>query len=389
MNKKIIFVALAALLGAGLGAYLSYGPLQKFKAEAVLNLEMSAPDYKRYAEALDDRANLQRYVERNTTAQLSSFESIAKGAWYKPVVKISKTDFKDLPDQVSRFEIENAIRNGRTVENEIDKTLGNDTNLKQKDFYPYIGLQISGFAPSPQFAMDAATWLSQYAVDTAVLEATQNLLVKWGKENKLLTDSIPLQKAHLNIETEQLKLKFANLKKIANTYTDTVQKETQITVKDQRLGLNGLSPKAQQLSTEIDLLELDVKNQKLNRALEHQIVVDAVIKHVKTLSFDSKNGLERLAIIDDILVSTLNKAATLAAREKLLLMAAETSTIKSRLIKKPVYATPPSLPIRPDGPAPIKLVTLMGILFAALMAAYQWRAYIWKLIKQDDAKASA
>jgi hypothetical protein len=384
MNKKIIFVALAALLGAGLGAYLSYGPLQKFKAEAVLNFEMSAPDYKRFVEALDDRANLKRYAERNAPAQHIGVESIPKAEWYKPVSKISKTDFKDLPDVVTRYEIENAVKCDTVAEVESEKSLEKDSKLKRKEFCPYAGLQVSSVASNPQFALDIATWLSQYAADTAIFDATQNVLSKWTKENKLLADSIPMQKAQLNVETEQSKFKLDNIKKITTTYTDAVQKEAKNIVNNQHLDLNGLSPKAQQLSTELELLSLDIKNQNLSRAIEQQTILDTVIKQVKTLSIDSKNGLERLAAIDGILVSTLNKAETLVTREKLLLMTAEVSTIKSRLIKKPVYVKPPSLPVRPDGPVPIKLIMLIGILFASLTTIYCWQKTIQKLFIQNE-----
>jgi hypothetical protein len=384
MNKKIISVIFAALMGAGVGAFLSYGPLQKFKAEAVLNFEMSAPDYKRFVQALDDRANLKRYAERNAPAQHMGVESIPKAAWYQPVSKIGKTDFKDLPDVVKWYEIENAVKCDSVVENDSEKPLEKDSKLKRKEFCPYAGLQVSSVASNPQSALDIATWLSQYAADTAIFDATQNLLSKWTKENKLLADSIPLQKVQLNVETEQSKLKLDNIKKITTTYTDTVQKEAKNIVNSQNLGLNGLSAKAQQLSTELDLLGLDVKNQNLSRAIEQQTILDTVIMQVKTLSLDSKNGLERLAAVDGLLVSTLNKAETLAAREKLLLMSAEVSTIKSRIIKKPVYVTPPSMPVRPDGPTPIKLSMLMGILFASLTAIYCWQKTIQKLFIQNE-----
>ena len=48
MTKKIIYITLAALLGAGIGAFLSYGPLKRFKSEAVLNIDIDIAGYKSF-----------------------------------------------------------------------------------------------------------------------------------------------------------------------------------------------------------------------------------------------------------------------------------------------------------------------------------------------------
>ena len=62
MTKKIIYITLAALLGAGIGAFLSYGPLKRFKSEAVLNIDIDIAGYKSFAQIVNDPARFRRYA---------------------------------------------------------------------------------------------------------------------------------------------------------------------------------------------------------------------------------------------------------------------------------------------------------------------------------------
>lgn len=54
MKKKVVMLGMAALLGAGTGAGLGYGPLLKYKTEGVLSMEMGTAEYKRFSELAND-----------------------------------------------------------------------------------------------------------------------------------------------------------------------------------------------------------------------------------------------------------------------------------------------------------------------------------------------
>lgn len=391
MNKKILPIVLAAMLGAGLGAYLSYGPLKQYKSEAVLNIDMDTADYKRLTELANDPAVLRQYAANGKLNNVSAerlealIKDNKKADWLKPVLKLSKTDYKDLPDAAVRLEQENSRKREQMIQYENEKLFGKELTTNKNEFSAYSGLKITASAPEPQEATDKTKWLSEYAQNTAVMGALHTLIAKWESENKFFTERFQAKKIQNEFEANQLKIKLAGLKKSIENYPVTVQKEVNREIEIGRDQTKTLSPMAQMLSIEVDLLEMDIKNQKLNRANEQLNISAEILKQVATIKSEA-SGLNRLAIVDEILNIALNKAEFSSHREKLLLMQTEVSNIKSKLTKKIQYLSLPSVPLQQDGAAPIKLIILMSLLFTALMTAYQWRTYILNLIKQDDAK---
>lgn len=386
-----MLIAIAALLGAGLGVYLSYGPLQQYKSEAVLNFDMDTVDYKKFTELANDQAVLSQYAANGKLKDGSaeSLEALVKdnkkGVWHKPVLTLTKTDYKELPDAVIRLEQENIRKREQIIQNENEKLFGRELTANKNEFSVYTGLTITAIAPEPQLAADKTKRLSEYAQHTAAMGTLQTLITKWESENKFFAERFQVRKIQNEFETEQLKTKIYSLKKLNDSYPLAVQKEVNREIEIGRDQTKTLSPMAQMLSIEVDLLEMDIKNQKLNRANEQLNISMEILKQIAAINPET-NGINRLAIAAEILNAALSKTELSSHREKLLLMQSEVSNIKSKLIKKTQYISPPSVPHRQDGPAPIKLIVLMSILFAAMMTAYQWRIYIFKLIKQDDSK---
>lgn len=391
MNKKIMPIAIAALIGAGLGTYLSYGPLKQYKSEAVLNIEMDTAEYKRLTELANDQAVLRQYTANSKLNGVSAerLEALIKDSkkvdWLKPVLRLSKSDYKELPDAAVKLEQENIRKREQVILYENEKLFGKELTTNKNEFSAYTGLKITAFSPDPQLAADKTKWLSEYAHDAAAIGALHALIVKWENENKFFAERFQARKIQNEFETEQSKTKLTGLKKSIENYPVAVQKEVNREIEIGRDQTKTLSPMAQMLSIEVDLLEMDIKSQKLNRANEQLKISADILKQVATIKSEA-SGMNRLAMVGEILNIALNKAEFSSHREKLLLMQNEVSNIKSKLVKKIQYLSLPSVPLQQDGPAPIKLIILISLLFTALMAAYQWRTYILNLIKQDDAK---
>lgn len=382
INEKIMPIAFATLMGAGLGAYLSFGPLQKFKSEATLNIEMDTSDYKKITELANDEANLFQYAANAKKKDVSAamLEALIKETkradWQKPVLRLSKSDNKDE---------ENNRKREQEADSENEKIFGKALNSIKNDTSAYVGLKISALASESQIATDKTKWLSEYVHNLAATGALNIVLAKWENENKFFAERFQAKKIQNEFEIEQLKAKIASLKKSIENYPAIIQKEVVREIEVGRDQTKTMTPMAQMLSAELDLLDVDIKNQKLNRANEQHIASLEILKQVAIINPEI-DGMNRLTAVSEMLNTAVNKAEIQSKREKLSLMEGEVSYIKFKLIKKTQYISPPSVPLHQDGPAPIKLVVLMGILFAVLMTIYLWRGHILKIIIQNGSK---
>lgn len=389
-KKKIIAIVAAALFGAGLGAYLSYGPLQKFKSEAELNIEMSTADFKRFSVLVSDQTRFKEYATRAKSMALSNeqleavLQIVEKNDWYKPVPRVSKVEYKDLPDAVIRLEQEDARKKELALAFEVEKMFGKDLNVSKSEFTAYPSLRITSLAAERQLAVDQLAWLGAFAQNTAITDAMNILIEKWTNENRLFAEHFQIKKLKQEFEVQWLKNKIMSLKKAINNYPESAEKiiQQKIEIGADRIKTKSLT--AQLISAELDLMEIDFENQKIIRAKEQQDMLEELIKKINTDSNKDKNGLERLMLLDELIVAAMNKTEIPAKREKLLLLMVDISNIKARLMKKPQYIVPATLPNRQDGPAPIKLMILMALLFASLVALYLSRHTFFKYIKEND-----
>lgn len=390
LKKKIIAVAAAALLGAGLGAYLSYGPLQRFKSEAELNIELSTADFKRFGELVNNPENLKQFVAHTKSSALSNdqleiaIRDVKRGDWYKPAPRIAKTEYKEVPDQIIKLEQDAIRKKEQIIDVENETLFGKNANLIRNEFPAYTSLRITAIAAEPQRAADQTAWLSAYAQHTAITDAINSLVAKWNNENKLFSELYQVKKIQQQFETEQLTAKIVELKKSINKYSTTAKQEVEQHIEAGNDRGKMKSPIAQLIFAELDLMEIEFTNQKLNRAKDQQAVMEELIRQFETGSNKDKYGLERLVLMDETIVAAVKKTEIPAKREKLLLSMIDISNIKTRLVKKTQYVVPPTLPSRQDGPAPIKLMVLLAVLFASLVGIYFSRHVFFKYIKQSD-----
>ena len=177
MTKKIIYIALAALLGAGIGAFLSYGPLKRFKSEAGLNIDLDIAGFKRFAQMVNDPARFRLYAtnlkpQALTDEQINiALQDITNADWLKPVPRFARADVKDLPDLAVRLEQESIRLRDQDQANEIEKLIGKKLPLIRNEYSAYTGIYLATMASTPEMATAKVNWLSNYAFDTAAYGA--------------------------------------------------------------------------------------------------------------------------------------------------------------------------------------------------------------------------
>ncbi|HMS27495.1 MAG TPA: hypothetical protein PKC80_09005 [Burkholderiaceae bacterium] len=393
MTKKIIYITLAALLGASLGAFLSYGPLKRFKSEAAFNIDINIAGYKRFAQMVNDPAQFRRYAvqikpQALTEEQIKiTLKDITNANWLKPVPRFSKFDVKDLADLAVRLEQESIRRRELESANEIDMLFGNRSNLIRNENSSYTGLYISIQENDPVIANNKLSWLSDYALDTVAYSAVDMLLDKWNSEDKLFAENYQVAQIQQEFVTEQLKMKIAGLKKaLASPPAIAKAKVDNLAIATVNQS-NGMTPRSQLLYAELELLELESIKHKVSRKIEHQKIANQITQQISIPAHIHRTGHERINSLDDLLTNTLTKIKQPSQREKLLLMRMEVSNLKSSLSTKPSFILQASESTQ-IGSNPLKIIAICSMFFALLMSLFIWRKEFMKHLIQDPSALS-
>ena len=388
MTKKIIYIALAALLGAGIGAFLSYGPLKRFKSEAGLNIDLDIAGYKRFAQMVNDPARFRQYATKLKPQALTddqiiiALQDITNADWLKPVPRFARADVKDLPDLAVRLEQESIRLREQDQANEIEKLIGKKLPLIRNEYSAYTGIYLATMASTPEMATAKVNWLSNYAFDTAAHGAVEQLIAKWVNDNKLISENILAVKIQQEYAREQLKFKIAGFKKAAaNTPTIAKADVESFTLSTQNPSKT-MTPRAHLMAAEIELLESESILHRLNRAIEQQKIANEIAQQVSTQERTQQTGYERIRFLDDLLTATLNKTESPSLREKLLLMRMDVSNIKAHIYKKPAYIFQATTP-KKQGPSTLKIIVLCSVFLAFLMSIIVWRKVFMKHLIQD------
>ncbi len=110
MNQKIKIIGIATIVGACVGAALGFGPLQRYKSDGVLSMELGSSEYKRISELASDQVSIRQYLHSSPPLKVEGEKLneianiVSKSEWFKPLPKLSKIDSKDLPDVVLQME---------------------------------------------------------------------------------------------------------------------------------------------------------------------------------------------------------------------------------------------------------------------------------------------
>lgn len=381
MRKKIIVLLAAALVGAGMGAFLGYGPMLRYKSEGVLNMDMGTSEYKRFTELANDATSVRQFLATSPPPKMKNegFESlintVIKGEWHKPQPKVSKADAKELPDVVLQ------------MEKEKEKMQDIDGNNNRKDNAAYLGLRLTHLAHDPIEAAEVATWLGGYFKEVATREAVREQVSRWAADNRQFSDRALEQKLKYEFDIEQAKSRAIALKKIVASYPESATRESRQVVDVRKDNEKFMSPMAQLVGAESEMIEIREKTQKLNREIEQHVFAEMLVGNAEVALRQVHSGSESVSKLASVIADYSKKVKTDAEREKLLSLAANLSQISARFLSQAQFIAQPSVPSRPERPTPLMLIVLGGLLFTMLAAAYCWRDAIFKMLKQEDSNA--
>ena len=385
MQKKIIMLLIAATAGAGLGAMLGYGPMLRYKSEGVLNMDMGTSEYKRFTELANDASSASQFLAAFPPPQMHSggvdalMKAVVKGEWHKALPKVSKADAKEIPDAVLQME--------RDGEKEKAQSQGKNGVKGIKDNTVYLGLRLTHSASDPLEAAEMTTWLGGYFKEVATREAVREQVSRWTADNRQFSDRALEQKLKYEFDIEQAKNRALALKKIVAQYPETSARDSRQVIDVRKDNEKFMSPLAQLVGAESELIEITEKTQKLNREIEQQAFAGGLLKEAELALKQARSGSESVGKLAAVIAEYSKKVKTDAEREKLLSLAADLSQISARFMSQAQFIAQPSIPSRPERPTPLMYMVLMGGFFAVLAALYIWRKAIINLLKQDTQDA--
>ena len=387
MQKKIIILLTAATLGVGVGALLGYGPMLRYKSEAVLNMDMGTSEYKRFTELANDANSAGQFLAALPPPQMNNEKSadalkkaVVKGEWHKALPKVSKVDAKDIPDAVLQMERDSE----KEKEKEKEKTKGKNGEKILKDNAVYLGLRLTYTASDPLEAAEMTTWLGGYFKEVATREAVREQVSRWTAENRQFSDRALEQKLKYEFDIEQVKNRALALKKIVAQYPETSARESRQVIDVRKDNEKFMSPMAQLVGAESELIEIREKTQKLDREIEQQAFAGGLLKEVELALKQARSGSESVGKLAAVIADHSKKVKTDAEREKLLSLAADLSQISARFMSQAQFIAQPSVPTRPERPTPLMYMVLMGALFALLAAIYSWRKELLNLLQGEN-----
>jgi hypothetical protein len=398
MKKTIITIFIAGIVGVSLGALLGYGPMLRYKSEGVLSMEMGTSEYKRFTELANDVTSISQFLSVSPPPNLKreGFEAlvkdVAKGEWHKPLPKLSKLDAKELPDAVLQMEQERERERKRDRDKNRDGDRENEQDKGEKrkaESSVYLGLRLTYIARDPLQATELTAWLGSYFKEVATREAMREQIARWGADNRQFSDRAQELKLKYEFDIEQAKSRATALKKIVSQYPESTAHELRQVVDVRKDNEKFMSPIAQLVGAESEMIAIREKIQKLNREIEQQAFAGALLGSALEAMRQVHNGSEGVGKLAVVIAEFSKKAKTDAEREKLLSLAADVSQITARFLSQAQFIAPPSIPSRSEGLPPLASTVLMGLLFALMAAAYCWRDVIHKLYKQDEGTTSS
>ena len=384
MKKKVVVVAMAALMGAGIGAGLGYGPLLKYKTEGVLSMEMGTAEYKRFSELANDANTATQYMAVFPPPDLKGIElahlirTIALGGWHKPIPKVSRADAKELPDVLLQLEQERE-KNQEAREQQTERRL---------PVTVYLGLRLTHTAPDPQQVANVASWLGDYFKDVATREAVREQVSRWKAENRQFTDRALERRLKFEFDIQQAQKRATALKVIVAAYPDAARRESQQVVDVRKDNEKFMSPMSQLVGAESEVIDIRERLQKLDREIEQQSFVKSLVLEADTTANKAQSGNDSVRQLSGVITETSKKVKTEAEQEKLLSLAADLSQISARFLTQAQFVAKPSVPALPERPTPLMVSLLSGLLAAFLVALFLWRRLIIDLLWRDEAEKS-
>lgn len=394
MKRKIITVVAASVIGVGLGAGLGFGPLLRYKSEGILSMEMGTAEYKRFTELANDESTIRQFVALSRPVKLNDKDlerlivDVVRGEWHKPVAKVNKADAKELPDIVLQMEKEVEKEKERELAKEKNKSEDKNAKKTNVGVLAYLGLKVTAIHAEPNTAAEVAGWLGSYFKDVATHEAIREQVTKWVSENKQISDQALQQKLKLQFDIDQAKERSASLAKVFAKHPELMgTREGRQIVEVRKDNEKFMSPQAQMVAAESEVIDANSKIKKIERELAQQAFAEPIVKSADAVVKASQRGLEMMEKINTILSQQVKNVKNDAEREKLLSFTTDLSQINARFVSQAEFIAQPSIPSRPERPTPALLMAAMGLLFASLAALFCWREALLKLMRESGISA--
>jgi hypothetical protein len=305
-------------------------------------------------------------------------KAVVKGEWHKALPKVSKVDAKEIPDAVLQMERDSE------KEKEKEKAQGKTGVKSLKDNAVYLGLRLTHSASDPLEAAEMTTWLGSYFKEVATREAVREQLSRWTADNRQFSDRALEQKLKYEFDIEQAKSRALALKKIVAQYPETSARESRQVIDVRKDNEKFMSPFAQLVGAESELIEITEKTQKLNREIEQQAFAGGLLKEAELALKQARSGSESVGKLAAVIAEYSKKVKTDAEREKLLSLAADLSQISARFMSQAQFIAQPYVPSRPERPTPLMYMVLIAFLFVIFAAIYCWKNDILKLLRDNN-----
>ena len=361
VQKKLTVVLVATVVGVAGGALLAFGPLLKYKSEGVLNIPMGLADYKRIDEFTHNSDVLREFIKLNPPVNMEGeqLERLARilttSEWSKPVPMLSKLDMKNLPD----------------------------LQKDESDSKPYLGINLSAISRDPAQAAAVTRWLGAYYKDAATLETLRDLVNRWTVKNTQPLDRILEKKVKAEFAIAQVQSRAAALKQLMARYPNTSIRDSQQILDVRKENEKFMSPLAQLVAAESEIIGLQEDIRKLDREAVQYAFAKTLAEQATQALNASRTGSESTTHLAKVIQQLGQQSKNDAEQEKLLAFAADLSEIQTRFLSRAQFIADPSVPIRPEGLGPLKIMALMGFLAMLISTAWVMRKTLLKLLQED------
>lgn len=361
---KLIVVAVAALVGATIGAGLGYGPLLKYRSEGVLALEMSLADYKQFTEVADAPANLQRVAAALPLPALTPNEKtqldvqVAAGQWHTPIPTISKADASNVPDALVQPQ-------------------GGKQNV-------FLGVRLGYVDRDPVRAAQVATWLGGYFREMAAHEALREAVQRWAAVNREFADRVQQRRLQYGFDIEQAQARVSALKAVAADYPAAARGDRQDVVDLRKGNEKFMPPLAQLVGAESQIIDIQGELKLLDRQAEQQTFVKPLIAEAQAALEKTAGGADGMLRVSEVVARFGKTANTDAEREIVASMTGDVSQISARFLSQARFIAMPAVPGVPQRPSPRTVIVLGALLAALLAAAFVWRALLIRALWEGD-----
>ncbi|MBU6503032.1 MAG: hypothetical protein KGQ35_09210 [Burkholderiales bacterium] len=365
MSRKILWVVMAAVLGAVLGGVVGYGPLLRYKASGVFDMEMSPAEYQRFTEVADSPANLHQMAAAMPVPELDGKgmerleTEISQGGWHTSISKISAPDVQTTPGAL----LQPAASDKR---------------------YALLGVRLTYVAHSATRAAQLATWLGAYFREVAAHEALRDRIRRWAVDSREFADTASVQRLQYAFDIKQAQARAKALKGLVASYPDAAQRDNPQVVDVRKGNEKFMSPMAQMVGAESEVISIQEKLQRLDRQGDQHVFTDPLIAEVAALVNKVPGGSDSVAQVSQAIAQFAGNAKTDAEKEAIAVMASDVSRIRERFLSQAQFIAIPSAPGAPERPSPRMVIVLGAVLAALLAAALAWRSLLIKLLWEDD-----